>query len=104
MGAAEGDSQTDNDSAPLDEGGPQPIRDDDLTGFRCGRLAVDRRYHRKGIAAGLLKDAVLRTRAASRHVGIRALLVHAIDEDAVRFYERYGFRSSPIDPTTLMVH
>jgi GNAT superfamily N-acetyltransferase len=68
-----------------------------------GRLAVDRRYQRRGIGAGLLKDAVLRTRAAARHVGIRALLVHAIDEDAIRFYQRYGFRPSPTEPATLMV-
>jgi hypothetical protein len=35
--------------------------------------------------------------------GIRAILVHAISEDAKRFYERYGFTSSPVDPMTLMV-
>jgi hypothetical protein len=35
--------------------------------------------------------------------GIRALLVHAISEDARRFYERCGFVASPLDPMTLMI-
>ena len=35
--------------------------------------------------------------------GIRAILVHAKDEQARRFYERCGFLPSPIDPLTLML-
>ncbi len=35
--------------------------------------------------------------------GIRAMLVHAISEDAKRFYERCGFQPSPVDPMTLMI-
>ena len=34
---------------------------------------------------------------------LRALLVHAISEDAKRFYERCGFQPSPLDPMTLMI-
>ena len=51
----------------------------------------------------ILRDAILRTLQAAEIGGIRAILVHAISEDAKRFYERYGFTSSPIDPMTLMV-
>src|ERR1035438_3894012 len=65
-----------------------------------GRLAVDKMFQGKGIGAGLLKDAVLRTMQAAEIAGIRALLVHAISEAAKRFYEAYGFVASPVDPMT----
>jgi GNAT superfamily N-acetyltransferase len=68
-----------------------------------GRLAVDRRWQGKGIAADLLADAVLRTLGAAQTVGVRAMLVHAISEDAKRFYEKHGFRASPVEPMTLMI-
>jgi hypothetical protein len=31
------------------------------------------------------------------------MLVHAISEEAKRFYEMHGFRTSPIEPMTLMI-
>jgi len=34
---------------------------------------------------------------------VRVLLVHALSEDAKRFYLKFGFRESPIEPMTLMV-
>ena len=68
-----------------------------------GRLAVDRAYQGKGIGRGLLRDAVLRTLQAAEIGGIRAILVHAISEDAKRFYESCGFVVSPIEPMTLMI-
>lgn len=68
-----------------------------------GRLAVDRAWHGRGVGAGLLRDAVLRVRQAAEVVGIRAILVHALHEPAARFYEKFGFRRSPVRPLTLMV-
>ncbi len=68
-----------------------------------GRLAVDRAYQGTGIGRGLLRDAVLRTLQAADIAGIRAILVHAISEDAKRFYESCGFDVSPLDPMTLMI-
>ena len=68
-----------------------------------GRLAVDRAWQRRDLGRSLLRDAVLRTLQAAEIGGIRAILVHAISEDAKRFYERYGFRASPVDPMTLMI-
>lgn len=68
-----------------------------------GRFAVDRAYHGQGIGQGLLKDAVLRTIQVSEIAGIRAILVHAISEDAKRFYLRHGFVESPVPPLTLMI-
>jgi GNAT superfamily N-acetyltransferase len=68
-----------------------------------GRLAVDRHWQGKGIGRALLRDAILRTLQASEIAGIRAILVHAISEDAKQFYEKCGFNASPVDPMTLMV-
>jgi GNAT superfamily N-acetyltransferase len=66
-----------------------------------GRLAVDRAWHGKGIGSHLLRDALRRILAASQHVGMRAVIVHAIDDEAVPFYAAYGFRPFPNEPRTL---
>ncbi len=68
-----------------------------------GRLAVEVGWQGRTIGRSLLRDAILRTIQAAGIGGIRAILVHAISEDAKRFYERYGFIVSPVDPMTLMV-
>lgn len=68
-----------------------------------GRLAVDLRAQGQGLGAALLKDALLRILAVSKNIGIRAVLIHAISEDAKRFYLRYGFQVSPIDSMILML-
>lgn len=68
-----------------------------------GRLAVDREHQGTGLGAALLRDALLRTLRAAEVAGIRAVLLHAISEDAKRFYLRYGFAESPVDPMTMMI-
>ena len=68
-----------------------------------GRLAVHREFQRRGVARGLLRDAVLRTLQASDIAGVKAILVHAISEDARRFCEAYGFLQSSLNPLTLMI-
>ncbi len=68
-----------------------------------GRLAIDSRFQGRGIGADLLRDAVLRTLQAADIAGIRAILVSAISPNAKRFYERYGFISSPAYPQILMI-
>jgi GNAT superfamily N-acetyltransferase len=68
-----------------------------------GRLAVDRAWQGQGLGGDLLQDAVLRAIGAAEIVGMRAILVHAISEEAKKFYEKQGLRSSPIDPMTLMI-
>jgi GNAT superfamily N-acetyltransferase len=68
-----------------------------------GRLAVDQAFQGRGIGAGLLRDGVLRTVQAAEIVGVRAILVHSKTEAAKRFYEGFGFVSSPVDPLTVMV-
>ncbi|MDE0176024.1 MAG: GNAT family N-acetyltransferase [Defluviicoccus sp.] len=66
-----------------------------------GRLAVAGSHQGKGIARGLVRDAILRTLKAAEIAGIRALLVHALDEDAATFYRHLGFLESPVDPLVL---
>lgn len=68
-----------------------------------GRLAIDAKYQGNRLGAALLKDAMLRTLSISSNVGVRGLLVHAISEDAKRFYLKYGFHDSPIEPITLLL-
>lgn len=68
-----------------------------------GRLATDLKMQGQQLGAVLLKDALLRTLSVSRAVGIRAVLVHAISDNAKLFYQNYGFQVSPIDPMTLML-
>jgi len=67
------------------------------------RLAVSLEWQGKGVGAGLLRDALLRSLQAADIAGIRAITVHAKDDNARAFYERYGFIQSPTDPLHLYV-
>lgn len=68
-----------------------------------GRLAVDRSQQGMGVGRGLLKDAILRTLQAADIAGMRALLVHALDDVAAKYYLHNGFLESPVDPLVLML-
>jgi GNAT superfamily N-acetyltransferase len=76
---------------------------DPVPALLLSRLAVDRAWHGKGLGADLLSDAVSRAIGAAETIGVRAILVHAISTGAKAFYEKHGFRTSPIEPMTLMV-
>ena len=67
------------------------------------RLAVDKNWQKKGVGRALLRDAVLRTVQAADIVGIRALAVHAKDDQARRYYEQFDFTASPADSLHLLV-
>jgi N-acetylglutamate synthase-like GNAT family acetyltransferase len=67
------------------------------------RLVVDRRAQGFILGASLLQDAVNRALAVSQNAGVRALLVHALHDQAKKFYEYYGFQESPQHPMTLML-
>ena len=68
-----------------------------------GRLAVDRSCQGRQLGSALLKDAFLRTVNVAENVGIRALLVHAINDAAKQFYLDRGFQPSPANPYALML-
>jgi GNAT superfamily N-acetyltransferase len=67
------------------------------------RLAIATNWQGKGLGAGLLKDAMLRTLQAADIAGIRAIAVHAKDDAAKAFYERFDFIASPSDPYHLFL-
>ena len=67
------------------------------------RLAVDKAQQGRGAGKALLIDALRRIAEAANIVGVRAVLVHAIDDNARQFYQRHGFQPSPIDSMQLMM-
>lgn len=67
------------------------------------RLAVDKSEQGMGLGKTLLKDALARIAAAAEIVGVRAVLVHAIDANAGKFYRHFGFEPSPSSDLHLML-
>jgi GNAT superfamily N-acetyltransferase len=65
-----------------------------------GRLAVDARHQGRHLGRSLLLDGMTRVLQAGELIGIRALLVHAIDERAREWYAQFGFERSPTHPLT----
>lgn len=61
-----------------------------------GRLARDQTFRGTGLGRDLLQDALRRILAASRVIGIRAVLVHALDEAAAGFWRSQDFIESPV--------
>ncbi len=68
-----------------------------------GRLAVDVGYAKQGIGRGLMKDCYKRVASVAEQVGVRALLVHALDEESRQYYLNLGFTESTIQERTLMI-
>ncbi|CAN7610097.1 GNAT family N-acetyltransferase [Bosea sp. LjRoot9] len=68
-----------------------------------GRLAVCKSHERRGIGAGLLKDALLRAIQASKIIGVRGVLVHAVDDNAAAFYKRFDFIEFPAESRTMFM-
>lgn len=67
------------------------------------RLAVSQQDQGRGIGFGLLQDALRRTMLMAEQAGIRAMLTHPIDEEAARFYARFGFIASPLREQQLLL-
>ncbi len=67
------------------------------------RLAVDGRAQGTKLGAALLQDALQRCLLVSQNTGVRAMLVHALNDQARQFYEYFGFKASPVHPMTLML-
>lgn len=67
------------------------------------RLAVDMDYQDGGLGGALLRDAFMRTLQAASQVGAVALMVHAKDDEAISFYQHYGFEPSPIQALQLFL-
>ncbi len=67
------------------------------------RLAIDKHEQGTGLGKALLKDALVRIAQAADIVGARAVLVHAIDEQARKFYLHFNFEPSPVHELHLML-
>ncbi|POP41255.1 GNAT family N-acetyltransferase [Superficieibacter electus] len=67
------------------------------------RLAVDVSFRGKGLGVDLLHDAVLRCYRVAENIGVRAIMVHALTEEAKNFYIHHGFKRSQIQQRTLFL-
>ncbi len=67
------------------------------------RLAVDQVLQGKGLGRALLKDALRRTLLAADIAGIRAVLVHAQDDEARAWYQQFDFKDGATDPFHLFL-
>jgi GNAT superfamily N-acetyltransferase len=67
------------------------------------RLAVHTKAQGRGIGAGLLLNALGRTLQVAEIIGVRALAVHAKDDQAVAFYRHFGFTASATDARHLFM-
>jgi ribosomal protein S18 acetylase RimI-like enzyme len=72
-----------------------------LPAVRIGRLAVDQRFQGRGLGGALLVDAT--RRSIQSPPAVYALLVDAKNDQAVAFYQRYGFRALASQPRTLFL-
>ena len=68
-----------------------------------GRLAIDQEYQGKKLGDALLRNAILRILQAADIAGIKAILVHAISEEAKQFYLDRSFIVSPSESMTLVL-
>lgn len=67
------------------------------------RLAVDVSLRGNGLGADLLHDAVLRCYRVAENIGVRAIMVHALTEEAKAFYIHHGFKASQTQERTLFL-
>jgi GNAT superfamily N-acetyltransferase len=67
------------------------------------RLAVDQTVQGRGLGGVLLRDALTRSLDLSEDLGIHAVVVDALDADALAFYERFGFSALTDDPMRLFL-
>lgn len=83
---AMGGVEHDGTPSRLRHGQPDPV-----PVLLLARLALDLSEQGNGLGADLLRDALIRSVAGARHYGARAVVVDAIDDQAVAFYEHHGF-------------
>ncbi len=76
---------------------------EEIPAILLARMAVDSKHMGQGLGAALLKHFMLKAIEIANSVGVRIVLVHAKDDEARAFYERYDFKESPVDPLTLMM-
>lgn len=68
-----------------------------------GKLALDLTLHSQGLGGQLLFEVYQRVLSATRTVAARYLVLDAVADDAVGFYEHFGFTRVPAEPATRLV-
>jgi GNAT superfamily N-acetyltransferase len=69
-----------------------------VPGTLLGRLAIDQFYQGRGLGEFLLMDALKRAYKQSEQIAAMAVVVDAIDDQAGRFYQHFGFLPFPDKP------
>jgi GNAT superfamily N-acetyltransferase len=85
-------------TAKLRQGLPE-----DVPLLLIGRLAVDQNWRGQGLGTALLADALRRCLAVSEIAGLRGVIVHAFDDEAVEFYRKNGFTRSPLGERVMIM-
>lgn len=68
-----------------------------------GRLARHNDERFKGLGSDLLKDAFERVLTAAGIIGVRAVLVHSLDDDSSKFWRENEFIECPVDSRTFFM-
>jgi GNAT superfamily N-acetyltransferase len=84
-------SSVSKDLIPFENQKKLPPSYSSLPVILLGRLAVDKRFHGKGLGKLLLIDALYRCYNSSKTIGSHAVIVDPLDDEAESFYLKYGF-------------
>lgn len=60
-----------------------------------GRFGISKEFQGKGLGYDLIHDAITRCFSAQKIIGVRALIVHALSNEAKNFYQKAGFKDLP---------
>ncbi len=93
-------SSVERDSLP---GGVRRNMPDPVPVILLARLAVDRKEHHRGLGSHLLRDAIARCVQVADTIGVRAILAHALHDEARSFYAHFEFEPSPTDPLHMVL-
>lgn len=73
----------------------------EVPGFSVARLAIQNELQGRGYGEYMLFHALTRAARVADEIGGYAVFVDAKDEEAAKFYKKYGFVPFPDDPLTL---
>lgn len=71
--------------------------------MRLGKLAISLNHQKQGLGVFLLKDVLLKTIDFSEKVGLKCLLVDALNDKAKSFHLKFGFLPFPSNSLTLVL-
>jgi len=93
-------SSVERDACP---GGVRRNMPDPVPVILLARLAVDRKERGRGLGSHLLRDAIARCVQVADTIGVRAILAHALHDEACSFYAHFEFEPSPTDPLHMVL-